>query len=169
MWLCSGSLSGKFKWIYLNLLRRTGLAPFHQTGGLRKQFIQRICTWKEVSIRRWLPLSSRPPAASLRSKFPICRLAFCIDVNAAKFISKFLLNFHFHLTTGPQQAPWRNETRVEAAFERAVTLLHLARINLPVKANCVNLRYSELYSFHVLHDIFLWAYHEAQCNRLETC
>lgn len=116
---------------------------------------------------------SPPPVASLQSKFPICCLAFCIDVNAAKFISKFLLNFHFHLTTGPQQAPWRNETRVEAALERAVTLLHLARINLPVKANCVNLRYSELYSSHVLHDILLWSYHfsyhEEQCNRLETC
>lgn len=142
---------------------------FSSNGRLRKQFIQRTCTWKELSFRRWLLLSSRPPVASLQSKFPICRLAFCIDVNAVKFISRFLLNFHFHLTTGPKQAPWRNETRVEAAVERTVTLLHLAWINLPVKSNCVNLRYSELYSFHVLRDMFLWAYHEEQCNRLDTC
>lgn len=144
MWRCAGSHSGKFKWIYLNLLRRTGLAPFHQTEGWENNSFSGCLPEKNCLFAADCCCLLSPPVASLQSKFPICRLAFCIDVNAAKFISKFLLNFHFHLTTGPQQAPWRNETRVETAVERAVTLLHLAQINLPVKADCVNLRCSEL-------------------------
>lgn len=111
-----------FFFFFLRILGNTGLEPFHQmgdwannsfSGNLLEKNFQLAAGPSAVSFALCAP--PKPPPPSLHSNM-LFRLY--TDVDAAKFISKFLLNFHFHSTTGPQQLVWRNESRADAAVRR---------------------------------------------------